>query len=166
MCKRVVDDKKQQKSRKKEESYVPLRQHHEDIMSGGAGCLYESEDIVIIGERSLWRAVITQALMDAGSNSMKKDACYERAQAIAWLAGASPDFHTVCSLADMDTNYIKKKAKEAIKRGCMWRKDATSVIRKAKASPVHKKRAVNSTKSRIKPTKNLVKKVVQLKAVN
>ncbi len=76
-----------------------------------------------IGEIYLWRAVITQALQDAGSNDKKKEMRIKRAKAIAWLHSDSEDFNEVCMYADMTPSYVKRKAKEAIKRGCKWRRD-------------------------------------------
>lgn len=73
------------------------------------------------GEKSLWKAVITQALMDAGSKSPKQEAKFDRAQAISWLSGKSKDFATVCALAGFDPNYVLLKSREALKRGCSWR---------------------------------------------
>jgi hypothetical protein len=76
----------------------------------------------IHGEQSLWRAVITQALIDAGSNSQKMSHKVERARAISWLSSRSKDFMTVCALADLDPQYVFSKAKEAMARNCQWRK--------------------------------------------
>lgn len=73
---------------------------------------------------SLWKAVITQALMDAGSNSKKPEFKKEKARAISWPSGDSDDFYQVCVMADMDPEYVKSKAKEAIKGGCKWRKES------------------------------------------
>lgn len=74
------------------------------------------------GETALWTAVITQALMDAGSASAKPEAQHEKAKAIRWLLGNSEDFITVCQNAGKDPAYIRAKAKEAIDRGCVWRR--------------------------------------------
>lgn len=74
------------------------------------------------GEEALWSAVITQALMDAGSKSRKPEAVQEKAKAIRWLLGDSEDFHTVCQNAGLDPAYVREKAKAAIARGCVWRK--------------------------------------------
>lgn len=74
------------------------------------------------GEAALWTAVITQALMDAGSASAKPEAQHEKAKAIRWLLGNSEDFTTVCQNAGKDPSYIRQKAKEAIARGCVWRR--------------------------------------------
>lgn len=46
----------------------------------------------------IWRAVITQALMDASSNAKKLDAKREKARALAWLNGNSDDFGGMCVL--------------------------------------------------------------------
>lgn len=73
-------------------------------------------------ERALWAAVITQALMDAGSESRKPEARHEKAKAIRWLLGNSEDFVTVCQNADLDPQYVREKAKMAIERGCVWRR--------------------------------------------
>lgn len=75
----------------------------------------------ILGIQALWRAVITQALMDASSNSSKVIDKVERARARAWFSKSNPDFLTVCAYADLDPSYVLQKAKEAIKRGCKWR---------------------------------------------
>ena len=78
-------------------------------------------DTAARGETSLWKAVITQALMDAGSNSAKQEAQHERAKAIRWLLGNSDDFNTVCLNANLDPVCVREKARLAIGRGCTWR---------------------------------------------
>ena len=83
----------------------------------------EEENKELLGMRSLWRAVITQALMDAASSSKKAYYIAEKAKARAWLKGDSDDFKEVCYLADMDPEYVKTQAKLAIARGCKWRND-------------------------------------------
>ena len=85
------------------------------------------EDEMLCRYISLWRAVITQALMDAGSRSSKPHMRVARAHAISWLSGVSPEFYTVCSLAYMDPYYVKTKAKEAMARGCSWRKEENKI---------------------------------------
>lgn len=114
-------------------------------LNGGSDYLANEqvENEATRGEIALWRAVITQALMDAGSNSAKKEMRLEKAQAVAWLSGRSPDFHTVCSLASLDPNYVRQKAQEAIKRGCIWRDDCAvnPSIKKIKAEKKTKKQS-------------------------
>lgn len=82
--------------------------------------------------RALWKAVITQALMDAGSNSKKLEFKKAKAHAISWLNGDSDDFYQVCIMADMDPDYVKKQAAEAIKRGCKWKKESNPFLKKKK----------------------------------
>lgn len=73
--------------------------------------------------RALWRAVITQALQDAGNNFKNPEFKSIKAKAIAWLHSDSDDFMEVCLMAGYDPKYVKKRAKEAIKRNCKWRRD-------------------------------------------
>jgi hypothetical protein len=72
-------------------------------------------------EPGLWRAVITQALMDAATRSRKPDARRTREDALRWLLGDSNDFEAVCDNAGFDPGYVRKRAREALDRGCEWR---------------------------------------------
>ena len=72
-------------------------------------------------EPSLWRAVITQALMDAASRSAKSEARRAREDALNWLLGQGRDFEDVCENADLDPDYVRCKAREALARGFEWR---------------------------------------------
>ncbi len=72
-------------------------------------------------EPGLWRAVITQALMDAASHSRKSDARRTRDEALKWLLSNTSDFEAVCDNAGFDPSYIRRRAKEALQRGCEWR---------------------------------------------
>lgn len=78
----------------------------------------------IRGEQALWRAVITQALMDASSQSKKMELQYEKSQAHCWLTGFSEDFRTVCDYADYDPHYVRENAVVALERNCQWRAPA------------------------------------------
>lgn len=71
----------------------------------------------IRGEQALWRAVITQALMDANSNSAKSEMQYEKRQAAAWLRGGGRDFYTVCHCADLDPAYVRERARRVLEKG-------------------------------------------------
>lgn len=73
------------------------------------------------GEAALWKAVITQALMDAGSKSTKIEAAQDKRRAIQWLLGNSDDFVIVCLNANLAPEYVREKARIAIRRGCIWR---------------------------------------------
>ena len=82
-----------------------------------------NQDCTIYGEQALWRAVITQALTDAGSQSIKREAKFHRAQATAWFNKRNPDFQLVCALANLDLDYVFDRAHKAIRQNCKWRKD-------------------------------------------
>ena len=72
-------------------------------------------------EPSLWKAVITQALMDAASRSGKSEAARHKREALAWLLDASSDFETVCDNAGLDPDYVRCRVREALARDCRWR---------------------------------------------
>ena len=72
-------------------------------------------------EPGLWRAVITQALMDAASQSRKSEAKRSRSAALAWLLDGSSDFETVCDHAGLDPDYVRSRARQALARGFEWR---------------------------------------------
>lgn len=73
------------------------------------------------GEQALWTAVITQALMDAASQSAKRDARKDKTRARDWLATPTDDFQDVCDLAGLDPSYVATRAERAIASGCQWR---------------------------------------------
>jgi hypothetical protein len=72
-------------------------------------------------EPGLWRAVITQALMDAASQSRKTEARRTREDALRWLLSDSPDFEAVCDNAGFDPSYVRRRAREAMLRNFEWR---------------------------------------------
>lgn len=72
-------------------------------------------------EPGLWRAVITQALMDASSHSSKPGTSKHKADAIEWLKGETDDFLYVCDQAGLDPDYVRERAQEALARDCVWR---------------------------------------------
>ena len=73
--------------------------------------------------RRLWKAVITQALMDAGNNAKDRFAKAARRKALLWLTTRSDDFLYVCEMADLEPEYVEAKVKYALSRGCKWRED-------------------------------------------
>ena len=64
--------------------------------------------------RALWRAVIMQAFQDALSNAKNYDLRREKVKAISWLSSDNEDLKIVCSYADLDYYYVKKKVKDLI----------------------------------------------------
>lgn len=73
------------------------------------------------GEAALWTAVITQALMDGMSQSKNPEQRYHKQAAIQWLTSGSKDFHMVCMLAGLDSDYVRRKAKKALFSKTAWR---------------------------------------------
>jgi hypothetical protein len=65
--------------------------------------------------RALWLAVAVQAVIDATSNSRKKSAIRDKSNALMWLAenaDGESDFSTVCDLADIEPENLRKIFKE------------------------------------------------------
>ena len=116
-------------------------------------CCEEGPESPSKGEEALWRAVITQALMDAGSHSTKREMRFVKAQAIAWLAGTSQDFHDVCALAGLPADYVRGKAREAIAKNCAWRQHNINSYQKPKAI---KKRRVLPAKGKKQTTGSVI----------
>lgn len=88
------------------------------------GTIFDNTDTrhdPVKGEKAMWVAVITQAMMDALSRSNKSEDSYQRHEAIQWLTGGSKDFRTVCQLAGFDPDYIRKKAKQCLAAPRPWR---------------------------------------------
>lgn len=72
-----------------------------------------------IGERAVWVAVITQAVIDARSTSNKSDALKAKAEALAWFG--TPDFDDVCIAADLDPTITLEKITRALLTNAQWR---------------------------------------------
>jgi len=96
--------------------------------------MFEPDDPykTVRGEINLWRAVITQAVTDAVSQSAKKDMQYEKSQARCWLEGRTQDFHTVCYYAGRDPNYVREHALRVIEERTEERKPDTTLL-----EPIH-----------------------------
>ncbi len=120
--------------------------HDEFAGDGVAGdeLFMRGESPAIKGEKALWTAVITQALMDAGSNSSKRDMRLIKAQAISWLTGMSEDFIEVCMMAQLHPAYVRDRALKAIKNGCQWREYNPNSYRKPK-----KRKRISHTRDRM-----------------
>lgn len=72
-------------------------------------------------EVSLWKAVILQALLDAGSNSSTKYMVKAKREALQWLFGNSIDFEDVCCMCDLDPRYVRRKVAYARSSDFTWR---------------------------------------------
>ena len=67
---------------------------------------------MIIEEKELWRAVVSQAMRDAVDRSLPSR---ERRAARRWFCMQLLDFLTVCDLADVDPDAVRKKALKLMK---------------------------------------------------
>lgn len=84
-----------------------------------AGSLYGFDIEPPVGEQAVWRAVITQAVMDARSNSHKSEAQRAKLDAVAWFD--SDDFAEVCELAGMEPDYTRWRIQHALDTDMQWR---------------------------------------------
>lgn len=76
---------------------------------------------MVASEQAIWRAVIVQTLMDASSNSKKKENLQWKEEALIWLRGNSRDFMEVCHYAGFEPEFVRDTAKRALQRDCLWR---------------------------------------------
>lgn len=83
----------------------------------------------VAGERGVWVAVITQALMDALNRSPAPQAKIWKDQARQWLTEGGAQFVMVCELAGLDPSDIKRRAKKAIVSAKLWRAEPTKGLR-------------------------------------
>lgn len=60
-------------------------------------------------ETCLWRAVITQACVDATTRSQKDENIKIKKDALAWLSKQGEDFDLVCELANLDPDYVYER---------------------------------------------------------
>jgi len=73
-------------------------------------------------EEALWRAVITQAMVDAITTNLSKlEFIIDKMEALTWLTSDSEDFLDVCERAGMDYNDVRVRAKKALTNPSAWR---------------------------------------------
>ena len=66
-------------------------------------------------ELKLFRAVIVRAIEDAMYNGLWKYKIIDKREAISWLTSNSNDFKSICSYADIDSEYALTKFAKAMK---------------------------------------------------
>ena len=76
------------------------------------------------GEKALWTAVITQAVVDSLNRSPYSHHRLNKLAAIRWLTEDSESFRFVCLLADLDPVHVRRQAKKALLSPVRWRADA------------------------------------------
>ena len=72
-------------------------------------CYEHEEDQENQSMLNLWRAVISQAIIDAVSNSRKKKNILYKKRAITWIDAADNNFRDVCDLANLDYDEVRKR---------------------------------------------------------
>ena len=77
----------------------------EDDISWKGGETLDNRDY-----QSVWRAVISQALIDIASCASNKKAAKDRRDALKWFMERDESFDTVCVLADVDPEYLRERA--------------------------------------------------------
>ena len=77
------------------------------------------------GERGLWRAVILQAFIDSVSNCKRTESKLAKFSARAWLTGMDYNFKLVCTFANYDPYYVRRKALKFMKED----KNVSKIIR-------------------------------------
>lgn len=65
-------------------------------------------------EKTLWRSVVTQAIVDATTIPRNTKMRIEKDQAINWLLSDKKDFCLVCEMADLNPQLVMHFAKEII----------------------------------------------------
>ena len=60
-------------------------------------------------ETRLWYAVLAQAITDASYLGIRKGYVDCKKKAIEWLQSNSTDFKMVCTYADLESDYVKRK---------------------------------------------------------
>jgi hypothetical protein len=73
---------------------------------------------------ALWGAVITQAMQDALTRCGNSEAMYHKHEATHWLTGNSRDFVTVCLLAGLEPDYVRRMSKRVLANPGSWRAEA------------------------------------------
>lgn len=96
--------------------FVPKRKASRSIDASSGDALLQHPSNPTRHEQALWRAVITQMLTDAFSNSHKAEAQQHKREAMVWLRGNSRDFRTVCDYAGFDPDYIRQHVRHLMKR--------------------------------------------------
>ena len=109
-------NKQKPKSEKKKKTYQNSEKNPIDWINNA----YDP----VNAERSMWVAVITQAMMDALSRSRKPDEQFCKFEATRWLTNNNGHFRNVCMLAGMDPDYVRVKAKKALAENISWRAEA------------------------------------------
>jgi hypothetical protein len=87
-----------------------------DIDKKNESCYMEH----IESEKSIWKAVILQGILDISSCSRRTEDVIARQEAIKWFDLSNKDFLTVCKMADLIPEYVIKKTRIATSQRAFW----------------------------------------------
>lgn len=73
-------------------------------------------------EKSLWKAVIMQAVLDIMNSSARTENIVAKQEAISWFSLRNPNFLKVCEYADLNAKWVLKKVRFALKNPTIWRR--------------------------------------------
>lgn len=74
------------------------------------------ENSYLTTNRSLWRAVILQSIIDILNNSSRTENKIAKIEAKQWMFKDNDDFHEVCNLAGYNARYVRKKVMEIMRQ--------------------------------------------------
>ncbi len=75
-----------------------------------------NDDSYLVANRSLWRAVILQAIIDIVNNSSRTENKIAKIEAKQWVFKENDDFYEVCNLAGYTVKYVRKKIMEVMRQ--------------------------------------------------
>ena len=75
-----------------------------------------NDDSYLVANRSLWRAVILQAIIDIVNNSSRTENKIAKIEAKQWVFKENDDFYEVCHLAGYTVKYVRKKIMEIMRQ--------------------------------------------------
>ena len=102
--------------------------------------------------RSLWRAVILQTIIDILNNSARTENKIAKIEAKQWVFYDNEDFKQVCHLAGYNTQYVRKKIMEIMRQ---------NLISKIIINKIHKEEKFSSVSRENSFDNNFYEKKVQ-----
>ena len=76
----------------------------------------DDENSYLVTNRSLWRAVLLQSIIDIINNSSRTENKIAKIEAKQWIFKENDDFYEVCNLAGYNAKYVKKKIMEIMRQ--------------------------------------------------
>jgi hypothetical protein len=92
------------------------RQKCEEASCEKEGISVDDENSYLTTNRSLWRAVILQSIIDIVNNSSRTENKIAKIEAKQWVFKENEDFYEVCNLAGYNAKYVRKKIMEIMRQ--------------------------------------------------